>query len=279
MDFADHDGSLKLSLRRGSPLSRLRAAAANSNNLEKYYPLIKQVMEEHDIGETDIWNIDEIVCARNSKSVSKISHLYGEQGKHVTGICFIKADGTSSPATFIFPGKEQPSHKNIQGCKDFNENSLCFASEKGWVNNYIFYEMLQKWIKDELPPANERGTLLLLMDGHGSHTTLPVAELCKANKIEIILPPPHTSHINQPLDLACFGELKKLMGTLLPVQRNGIEIHQIPVLLKPAFELAFAKDVIVKGFENAGIVPLRGVEAVDPNLLQPSESLAQLAGY
>eukprot|EP00121_Abeoforma_whisleri_P003046 Awhi_evm1s2736 len=246
----------------GNTIQEIRSAAyhlALNSGGTSFKPNVNQLASEdwswtYDIAETDIWNIDEtflsllvknkkVVCGRSSNSVNKMSNLYGELGKHVTGVCFIKADGESSPPSFIFPGKEI-SHQNLKGCKDFNKDSLCFASDKGWINNNIFYHLLKKWILDVLPAASERSTLLLLMDGHGSHTTL-----------------------------------QKLMGSLLPVHKNGIQIHEIPVLLKLIFAEAFSKGTIIKAFKKAGIAPLRGLEAVDERLLLPSESLSQLAGY
>ena len=50
---------------------------------------------------------------------------------------------------------------------------------------------------------------LLIVDGHKSHLyNLPFYELMRVNDIEVLIIPPHTSHLLQPLDSAPFGAFK-----------------------------------------------------------------------
>ena len=41
-----------------------------------------------------------------------------------------------------------------------------------------------------------------------SHISAKFVAHCMRYKIEVILPPPHSSHLLQPLDIAMFGPLK-----------------------------------------------------------------------
>ena len=50
--------------------------------------------------------------------------------------------------------------------------------------------------------------IMLLTDGHKSHLTLDVVDLCIQNKIILFCLPPHTTHALQPLDVAVFKSLK-----------------------------------------------------------------------
>jgi hypothetical protein len=54
----------------------------------------------------------------------------------------------------------------------------------------------------QLPP------ILLMYNGHGSHTTLDWVTLAHSNNIILFCLPPHTTHRLQPLDVGCFGLLQ-----------------------------------------------------------------------
>lgn len=54
--------------------------------------------------------------------------------------------------------------------------------------------------------------IVLKLDGFGAHQCLDLIELAKNNFVELLIPPPHTSHITQELDLAVFGPVKGLWG-------------------------------------------------------------------
>ena len=48
----------------------------------------------------------------------------------------------------------------------------------------------------------------LIVDGHFSHVTEMTKSICAINNIILLVIPPHTSHILQPLDLCFFSILK-----------------------------------------------------------------------
>ena len=58
-------------------------------------------------------------------------------------------------------------------------------------------------------PADPSEKRLLIINGHGSHTTVDYMWEAFTNNIHIIYLPPHTSYVLQPLDLAIFSPLKR----------------------------------------------------------------------
>lgn len=50
---------------------------------------------------------------------------------------------------------------------------------------------------------------MLVVDGHESHKSAEFKAFCKENKIITISLPHNSSHLLQPLDVGCFGPLKK----------------------------------------------------------------------
>lgn len=71
--------------------------------------------------------------------------------------------------------------------------------------------------------------------------------------------PPHSSHILQPLDVGCFGPLKKAYGKQIESYIQGNQTHITKEDFFPAFKAAFQEAItpenIQGGFRGAGIRP------------------------
>ena len=85
---------------------------------------------------------------------------------------------------------------------------------------------------------------LLIMDGHESHITWELVKESRQNDVLLLLLPPHTTNILQPLDVAIFVPMKinfaKLTDAtkLLAVTANYSDINKtnFSAVLKEAFE-------------------------------------------
>ena len=123
------------------------------------------------------------------------------------------AVGHAIPPYFVFPGK-----RLIDCLMDGSSGgAVGTVSESGWSNSIIFLDWLSTCNHfTKFIPCGEK--VLLMLDGHKSHVTLNVIEWAKENDIILQLLPAHTSHLLQPLDVECFGPLKKSMtiSTILP---------------------------------------------------------------
>ncbi|KAK6208528.1 transposase [Colletotrichum tabaci] len=82
------------------------------------------------------------------------------------------------------------------------------ATENGWTTDATAVEWLQKVFIPQTVPQGKEEVRLLILDGHGSHTTTDFMWLCYINNIHLLFLPPHTSHVLQPLDQSVFGPLK-----------------------------------------------------------------------
>lgn len=80
------------------------------------------------------------------------------------------------------------------------------ASKSGWMTSDIFLDVIKHFQK--CVRASPTNKVLLVLDNHESHISLPVLEYCKANGIVLLSLVPHTSHKTQPLDRTVFGPLK-----------------------------------------------------------------------
>jgi hypothetical protein len=99
---------------------------------------------------------------------------------------------------------------------------------------------------------------MLVLDGHESHISVKFDEYCKAHNIVAISLPSHSSHLIQPLDVACFGILKHNYGCKLDVFIKAHITHITKTEFFIAFQEVYCKTMIKKniqaGFYSTGLV-------------------------
>src|SRR5436190_5164628 len=133
------------------------------------------------------------------------------------------------------------------------------SNTKGWTCNVISEE----WVKVVFGPqtkAKANGSMhLLIVDGHGSHVTAAFIRYCIDNDIMVILLPPHSSHMTQPLDVGIFSPLKAKMSQSL----NEILQYGVPNIKKfewadcyrKARQSAMVKPNVDGAWKGAGLFP------------------------
>ena len=90
---------------------------------------------------------------------------------------------------------------------EFFIQSFCII---GWMDTEVFAEWFERFSNQ----ITER-PLLLLFDGHMTHVSLGVIKKALEDDIIIVKFPPHVTDILQPLDVSCFGPLKRKWEMLL----------------------------------------------------------------
>ena len=118
----------------------------------------------------------------------------------------------------------------------FPNSNLAFlvTSPSGWITSELFLSWLREIF---LPEVETRRSLIgkwsakaaLVMDGHKTHVTDDVKALLDDNNVEVLIFPPHSSHLLQPLDLLVFGLWKKKIKQISfsePLSSFSIKILQ-----------------------------------------------------
>ena len=97
--------------------------------------------------------------------------------------------------------------------------------------------------------------------------------------MELLVFSPHCSHILQPLDLSCFNvkEIHKAFCDAISASEVIVR-SDVPPLIKPAWQKAFAPENIKGAFWAAGISPLIGLDAVPKDKLSPRLAVEAAAG-
>ena len=142
------------------------------------------------------------------------------------------------------------------------------VNDNGWTTNWHGLA----WIQHFKKTTNSRivgAYRLLIIDGHASHLSLEFESFCTKHKIITLCMPPHSSHLLQPLDVGCFGPLKRAYkDDVTRLARNTItRIFKIDFL--QAFNTAY-----IKALTPANIrASFKGAELVSFN---PDTVLAKL---
>jgi hypothetical protein len=183
----------------------------------------------------------------------------------VTTIECINTRGWSVPTCIIFKGKV-----HIEGWyaeQAIPGNWHIKTSPNGWTSD----EIGLYWLQHVFIPATNNCTVgryrLLVLDGHGSHLTPQFDKICEENDIIPICMPAHSSHLLQPLDVGCFGPLKRAYQRLTE-ERSRLGIRYIEKLdflnaYPSAHNTTFTSQNIQNGFAAAGIVPFNPKRVLD----------------
>ena len=165
---------------------------------------------------TNIWLIVGNAIGTRERSRVIIDATVGikyhtEPGRQewVTAIECICADGTVLPPYVIFKGM------NIMTNWITSKNTAQWrfaCNSKVWTSNEVGVD----WLKLHFEPLTRNkangGGRVLICDGHDSHISAAFVRHCMANNIWILLLPPHSSHLLQPLDVGIFGPLEKAIS-------------------------------------------------------------------
>lgn len=85
------------------------------------------------------------------------------------------------------------------------------VSDNGWTTNTLGLDWIKHFEKHSRSRTKGKYRLLIL-DGHESHSSVEFDQYCKEHDIITLCMPPHSSHLLQPLDVGCFGPLKRAYG-------------------------------------------------------------------
>ena len=122
--------------------------------------------------------------------------------------------------------------------------------------------VFETWFESFITITATIRPLVLIFDGHMSHTSLGVAEKAHAAEITLIKLPAHCTDLLQPLDVSCFFPLKKAYDNMLTeiVSQTGAKepLRKGKFVDLPAkvWHKGLSPENIRSGFKKTGIFPV-----------------------
>ena len=257
-----------LTLRSPQGLEEGRVRGLNPSSVASLYENLQRAYDEHRYLPSHIWNADEsgaqagrggggtlVFAQRGTRSVHSI---LPNSKEHLTVLTCVNAVGQFIPNFYIFKGKRNKNY--ILKC----EPGACMAIQaNGWMTAFLFSAWILHFttVVQEKYRISQENRHLLILDGHGSHVTLEVVQKAKAEGLDIITLPSHTSHRLQPLDVSIFKSFKTAFRSYrdrwtVANKGRGAKKEELVEWVAMALRKALTEGRIQKGFVVTGIWPL-----------------------
>lgn len=191
---------------------------------------------------------------------------------HLTGCVAFTASGFVFDPMIILPRK-----KTLRTLQEFEGLAVFTGSFAGWMTKNLFtyyaiYLICQiSHYRLTLPHEIRNERFLLLLDGHPSRNNFIAALILYLFEVDLVLLPPHTSHLLQAFDVAVAAPLKSNFKNELVHQQfnlyfaNGYNINkqtarELRTSLIKSFLNSLRKSATISniesGFSSSGIYPL-----------------------
>ena len=241
-NFVKHYPELSSVYNRKSDIQR--AEVEDPKLISLWFKLVGDTIAKYSVTEEDIFNFDETGFQMGVISTSKVITLSDRKGrlrtkqlgnqKWVTVIEAVNARGWAIPPFIIFDGK---LHLSTWYNTSILTTWRIAVSDNRWTNDKLGLEWIQHFHENT---KHYKGKWrLLIFDSHSSHSTSEFRDFCLQNCILTLCMPAYISHILQPLDVSCFGPLKKAYGSQI---ENKIRLsinHITKEEFLPAFFIAY----------------------------------------
>lgn len=250
-----------------------RYNATNVEVLKTWFDAVTELCIEHQYELQHIYNMDEsgfaIGASQSSRALVNIRErsswkVVRARQEWITAIECVSASGRALPPLLIFKAK----YTNTAWIPPRAPPDWRFStSQSGWTSDSHAYEWLTTVFQPATMPDDPSTRRLLIMDGHGSHITANVISFCMNNAIDLLILPPHTSHLLQPLDVSVFGPLKRSLAAetdaasrLDPGRIQRVEWTETYIRAR---SIALSSSNIKSGWRATGLSPLSPITVLE----------------
>lgn len=195
-----------------------RHKAMSLETVKTWFEAVTEIRFQHQHLPAHIYNMDESGFAVGESQTSRALVNIREKSswkvvagrqEWITALECVSAAGVAVPPLVVFKAK----HTNTAWVPTTTPADWRFStSTSGWMSDSHAYEWLTTVFEPATRPSDQALRRLLIMDGHGSHITANVISFCMEHAIDLLILPPHTSHVLQPLDVSVFAPLKRALA-------------------------------------------------------------------
>lgn len=269
-----------ISNRTAQHLTLVRASVTEEDLREWFCEIEKYLKSKNllDIDPSRIFNCDEtnmqlcpkpekVLAEKGARSVYKV--IDANEKESLTALFMYNAAGTRAPPMVLYSYAGEVPKKVLE---NFPSGWGIGISDTGWMTAKTFYEYITNVFYPWLLKQNIQFPVIVYLDNHSSHVTIPLVSFCRQKQIELIALYPNSTHVMQPLDIAVFHPFKDVWKKTVPkwkVQNNVMRLRkqQFAAVLKMTLdEFTEEKKIVKNGFKAVGLMPF-DPNAVDYNVL------------
>lgn len=271
------DGWFKAFLKRHPCITQRTSEAVTSasanvgeTDIRKWFSNISSYLKEQGYFEiledsTRIFNGDEtcfMLCPKGNKVLAPkgVRNVYetdcGQAKASLTVMFTFCANGDITPPMIIYPNKR----RNPEITRSLPDDWGYGLSENGWMKAECFYEYVANILHPHLKKKGTKFPIIFFVDGHATHLTYELSQLCTDLGIILISLYPNSTRILQPADVAAFKPLKNAWkkGVLEWRRSNPTEAltkEKFAPILKIVVDTSISKSTIINGFRSCGLYP------------------------
>lgn len=255
-------------------------SAVTEKDLREWFAKVKQYLEEKNLLSIEpegVFNLDQsafmllpkdnkVITEKDTRAPYQI--VSANEKASLTVLFTVAASRVMPPPMILFDFKKSPKRSTLNAIpKVWGAGN----TERGWMTAESFYSYITNVFYNWLKENNYTFPIILYVDGHSSHMTLPLLKFCKENLIELIVLYPNATHIIQPLDVATFHPLKEAYRKVLRqwrIDNNIIDFkkHMFAPVLKMGLDSQDFTQAVKNGFRACGLYPF-DANAVNYNIL------------
>ncbi|KAF9420546.1 hypothetical protein HW555_003296 [Spodoptera exigua] len=297
IDNTPGDGWYKLFLKRHPELSIRTSEAVTSassklseKQIRNWFKQVEEYLKENDLfnilsDPSRVYNGDEtnfILCPKNTKVIAlrgtkNVYEVDHAQSKSCVTVMFtFSADGETTPPMIIYPLKRM--RPEIQ--KSVPSEWGIGLSDNGWMKAELFIQYIQNVLHPALMKRNITFPVILFLDGHKSHTTLQLTQLCQNLGIILIALYPNATRILQPADVAAFRPIKVMWRkAVLEWRTDNLTKSLLKTDVAPILEKLLPKlnkTTLKNGFKACGLCPFNPDQVDYTKCLMPSKPVQEM---
>ncbi|XP_031338075.1 uncharacterized protein LOC116166987 [Photinus pyralis] len=145
---------------------------------------------------------EKVVAQKGSKDVYEVDAASSKS--NLTVMFSFCADGRVTPPMIIYPYKRMPKSIVDTVPKGWGIGN----GDNGWMKSEVFYEYIGNVFYKSVVEMNVIFPIILFVDGHKTHLTFQLSELCTRLGIILIALYLNATRILQPADVAAFRPVK-----------------------------------------------------------------------
>lgn len=256
----------------------LARAAVTEESVRKWFSEVSEWLKREDHlkileDPSRVFNADEtgfLLCPKTGRVIGEKGSkedfyvvTSNREKEQLTVLGIFSADGVCVPPMIVYPYTRLPREVG----ESVPDSWGIGITPTGWMNGDVFFEWMANHFIPYLEKEKVQFPIILFVDGHRSHLTMHLSELCEAKGVILVALHPNCTHMLQPADVSVFAPLKKGWQAHVREWKFNNDYRQVnksnfAPILQDVFKKKATPIVIQNGFRKCGLYPFEA-DSVD----------------